>query len=146
MTTATIDYVTSDFASGATVAPREVSQYVDVTQRIRDRLDQLRELPGGWDHEQAKPIDPDALRLAWTAAEQFLRARLPEPELFPVPDGGVQLEWRAGPVELELEIEPGARAVVFVCDDEQSGQQIDGELPRDESRFGLALARLNAHA
>jgi len=77
------------------------------------------------------------------------RSRLrasPGPELFPVPDGGVQIEWSAGPVEIELEIEPDQRGAILVCDDEQSGQRIDGELPADASRFRLALARLIAHS
>lgn len=86
-----------------------------------------------------------AVNFAWSAIQHTLRAGLPEPELFPVSDGGIQIEWRAGPVELELEVEPGARAVAFVCDDEQAAQQLDGQLPRDESRFALALARLNAY-
>lgn len=134
----------SDFAAGARLSP--IDQYLNVTRRTRERLDQLRRLTEGWDCEQARPIDPDALELARMAAERLLRAGLSEPEVFPVPDGGVQLEWRAGPLELEVEVEPGASAVVFLCDDEQSGERIDGVLPRDESRFALALARLSGHA
>lgn len=145
MTPATLDPVKSDFAAGASLAPPRMAEHEDIERAVRERLDQISVLDYGWDGEDARAVDPLALRLAWTLAEQALRAGFPEPEVFPVPDGGVQLEWHAGPVELEVEIEPGARAVVFVCDDEQAGQQIDGELPRDESRFGLALARLNAY-
>lgn len=145
MTTATIEKPDQDFASGASTLPERAADYVELENAVRGRLDELSQLEVGWDGADARPVDRLALDHAWRLAEQSIRADLPAPELFPVPDGGVQLEWHAGPVELEVEIEPGARAVVFVCDDEQSGQQIDGELPEDASRFALALARLNAH-
>ncbi len=146
MTMATLIPEQSDFAAGASVAPRGTGDYLALEEGLRARLDELGGLDSGWDGESARSIDALALRVAWSVVEQALRAHLPEPEVFPVPDGGVQLEWSAGPVELELEIEPNGSAVVFVCDDEQAGQRIDGELPGDESRFGLALARLNAYA
>lgn len=146
MTPATLDPLKTDFASGASRAPATVAKTWNTGPTVRERLDQLVLLSYGWDGDDAHAIDPFAVRMAWTLAEQALRAGFPEPEVFPVPDGGVQLEWHAGPVELEVEIEPGGRGIVFVCDDEQAGQRIDGELPRDESRFGLALARLHAYA
>lgn len=145
MTPPTLDHVGTDFASGASLAPPAASHYLESEQHARERLDQISGLGAGWDGEHAEPIDGLAVSFAWSVIQQALRAGLPDLEIFPVPDGGVQLEWRAGPVELELEIEPGARAVIFACDDERAGQQIDGELPRDESRFALALARLNAY-
>jgi hypothetical protein len=135
-----------DVVSSATLVPPALSGVRASEDRVQTRLDELAGLSGGWDGHDAKRIDQLALTLACRLMQQALHAGLPEPELFPVPDGGVQLEWKAGALELELEIEPGARALVFACDDERSGQRIDGELPRDESRFRLALARFNAYA
>ena len=34
------------------------------------------------------------------------------PQVFPLPRGGVQLEWHAGPTELEVSVEANGRAVV----------------------------------
>lgn len=70
------------------------------------------------------------------------RAGLASPDLLPVPDGGLQLRWDAVPVDLELEPEPGGFLASFVCDDRRAGQQIDGDLPGQEARLELALARL----
>jgi hypothetical protein len=106
----------------------------------------LSALPEGWDSYGARPIDRSALRRAQLIAERALTLPLPAPRLLPVPSGGVQLEWSAGPVEVELEIEPGGASAVFVCDDAQASQRIDGELPADDGLFNLALARLAAHA
>lgn len=146
MSTTTIDGAQGPFAVGASFAPARVDLSGDVQRRVAERLGELIALATGWDGEDAKPIDRTALSAAAAVIAQLTSAGLPEPELFPVPDGGVQVEWRAGPVEIELEFEPDARGFVFVCDDDQVGQTIDGELPRDLSRFALAVARLHAHA
>jgi len=146
MTTATIEDGNGGFAPGATLLPADRDLSGEVEGRITHRLEALLRLGSGWDGTDAQRLDPDALVTAARVIAQAISAGLPEPELFPVPDGGVQVEWRAGPVELELEIEPSHGAVVFVCDDEQTGQQIDGELPDDISRLALALARLAAYA
>lgn len=145
MTTVTIGPVAREVKSDATVAPRAVERLLEGGTRVRRRLDELREPPPDWDGEQARAIDPLALRTASTVARHLMHQRLPEPEIFAAPDGGVQLEWRAGPIELEMDIEPGG-GIVFVCDDERSGQRFDGELHTDASLLALALARLSAYA
>lgn len=145
MSTGTLDQAQGQFAPGASFAPIGVDLSGQAQHRIAERLAQLTSLVAGWDGADAQAIDRAAVTTAATVLAQVTPAGLPEPELFPVPDGGIQIEWRAGPVEIELEIEPHGQAAVFVCDDEQAGQKIDGELPADLSRFALALARLNAY-
>lgn len=145
MTTATLDTL-QEFVAGASTAPADLLSSGRIDARVSQRLRELSALEAGWDGEDARTVDPSALVTAGQVIAQAIIAGLPEPELFPVPDGGVQVEWHAGPVELEVEIEPDQRGIVFVCDDEQAGQQIDGELPADQSRFSLAIARLAAHA
>jgi hypothetical protein len=146
MSQATINPPKSDFAPGATVLPAEQELSGSLRQRIAQRLERLEGLKAGWDGEDARALDARALATAAAILSQTISAGLPEPELFPVPDGGIQIEWRAGRVEMEVEIEPEQGGVVFVCDDEQTGQQIDGQLPGDESRLWLALERLLAHS
>lgn len=146
MTTATSGQNNGGFAPGATLLPADRDLSGAIQQRIARRLAGLLELSSGCYRADARRLDPDALITAARVIAEGISAGLPEPELFPVPDGGVQVEWRAGPVELELEIEPGQQAIVFVCDDEQTNQQIDGELGRDGSRLALAFARLAAYA
>lgn len=146
MASATAIHTEPDFLKGQSEAPWEPPGLTDVRETLARRFDELMTLREGWDAEGARRIDSSALSAAWRLIEQALRAELPVPEIFPVPDGSVQLEWHAGPVELEVEIAPGGGSAAFVCDDEQAGQQIDGLLPRDEPRLGLALARLHAYA
>lgn len=145
MSTSTLEPPDSRFAPGASSAPERIGIAERARKTITRRLTELMTLPSGWDGEDARAIDRSALLVAADILASLSGEGIPEPELFPVPNGGVQIEWSAGPVEIELEIEPERRGAIFVCDDEQSGQRIDGELPEDASRFRLALARLAAY-
>lgn len=146
MTTASIGPDERELMSDASLVPRPVERLPEADRDLAERLGALSALQSGWDGDDAHPIDPAALRLSSAWVRSLMDVGLPMPEIFPVPDGGVQLEWSAGPVELELDIEPGARSVVFVCDDERSGQRFDGLLPGNESLLRLALVRLRAYA
>lgn len=146
MTPITAERKPMQFAMGVSVAPRKIAQSAATRARVAERLEHLTELQFDWDGEGAQALDRLAMRVSTTFVDAMLTAGFPEPEVFPVPDGGVQFEWASGPIELEVEVTPGGRALLFVCDDESTGQQIDGMLPRDHSRFALALARLRAHS
>lgn len=117
----------------------------DLPAEVARRLEEFADLASNWDGYGARQIDRRALERARALVWRLLDQGLPVPEVFPVPDGGVQIEWEAGPLELELELEPGG-GTVFVCDDHAINRQFDGELPADLGRFQLALQRLAAHA
>jgi hypothetical protein len=134
-----------DLTASQTSIPRELGWAGDSRSILAERISEIAALVDNWDSYGAVPTNPLALRRAQLVAERMLTLPLPAPRLFPVPDGGVQLEWSAGPVELELEIQPGGH-VVFVCDDTQSNQRIDGELPANQGLLRLAFARIAAYA
>jgi hypothetical protein len=114
----------------------------DGTGQLEARFVELAELREDWDGYGARPVDRHALVVAEKLVRETLRVGWPTPEIFPIPDGGVQLEWSAGSMELELEIEPGGRGVVFVGDDPKSGRRFDGELPRDTALLMHAVTTL----
>lgn len=116
----------------------------DASSIVEARLDELIELPPDWDGYGAQPIDRQALIFAARVIDAATRHGLPTPEIFPVPSGGVQLEWVSRSMELEFEIEPGANNIVFVGDDSRSGRRFDGVLPGDQALFQHALANLVA--
>lgn len=145
MTTPTLEQQSADFAPGHTSVPEGIGWARTPREALAARFEELAALDPGWDTYGSRPIDRDALREGQAFVERLLQQHIPIPSIVPVPDGGVQLEWSAGAVELELEFEPGAAIAVFVCDDHEAGQQIDGELPRDGGLFRIALERLAAH-
>lgn len=131
-----------DFAPGQTRAPAAVPGWAGTARdAILARLDELAGLKEDWDGYGAYPPSSVALTVAAQFVDQILREPLPPPIVVPVPSGGVQLEWAAGSVEIDLEIGPDGSAV-FVCDDHGARDQLDGELPAEQSLFGIALARL----
>ncbi len=146
MTTAVPETHMTNFAPGHTSAPDSVGWAGIPREALSTRFEELAALEPDWDTYGAHRVDADALREGQAFVERLLQQPIPVPSIFPVPDGGVQLEWSAGPVELELEFEPGAAVAVFACDDREAGQQIDGELPRDAGLFRIALERLAAYA
>lgn len=130
------------FAPGLTTAPDAIPGWGGTARdALLSRLEELAGLNADWDGYGAHALSPLALNTAGQVIDQVLREPLPPPKLVPVPSGGVQLEWAAGSVEIDLEIQPDGRAV-FVCDDDGAGDQLDGELPNDQALFGVALRRL----
>jgi hypothetical protein len=117
----------------------------ELEERLTVQVSQLKALEPNWDGYGAKEVDDAALRLAFSIVMTTSSQGLPAPEIFPVPTGGVQLEWCAGPMELEFEIEPGGAGVVFVGDDRQTGERFDGQLPEGQVQLQQAIARLAAY-
>jgi hypothetical protein len=111
---------------------------------LDERLAELAGLEEGWDGYGARPIDRRALVVAAAVLKNTARTGMGAPEIFPVPTGGVQLEWVIGTMELEFEIEPGGASAVFVGDDSSTGRRFDGELPRDTALFNQAVATLGS--
>ncbi len=135
-----------ELAPERTSAPLRFGLAGTAREEFAARIAELGGLADGWDSYGARAIDRRALRVGQMIAERALTLTLPLPRLLAVPSGGVQVEWSVGPVDLELEIEPGGAAAIFICDDEYTAQRIDGELPADQGLFNLALGRLAAHA
>ena len=146
MTTTTLAEPTTQHAfRGRTQAPGGGGWSGDQREEVAKQLLALAALEADWDGYGAKAIDTAALGLAQRLIDELLGDVGRVPSVVPVPDGGVQLEWDAGPIELELEVRPGGREAIFICDDEATGQRFDGELPGDESLLRIAFAHYAAY-
>ena len=96
---------------------------------VLGRLQHLIALRPNWDSYGARPIDPNAVVFAL----EFLRTSLPHdgkaPQIVPTSTGGLQLEWHANGVDLEVEVDPSGDVSLSF---DQAG--------RSEERTGSALA------
>lgn len=145
MTTTTLAESTGQYAvRGRTEAPGGGGWSDDQREEVAAQIVALAALEADWDGYGAKVVDAAALGFAQRLIDQLLSEVGRVPSVIPVPDGGVQLEWDAGPIELELEARPGGRAAIFICDDESTGQRFDGELPGDEALLRIAFAHYAA--
>ena len=85
------------------------------------RLEELSLLRDGWLDGRGLAIASDALEVAESFLFKVLDANLPRPGVFPMRDGGIQLEWAAGPEELEVVISGGGSVRVFLEDEGELG-------------------------
>lgn len=132
---------TQDYITDATPRAPELPPGLD---ELAARFVEIAGLADDWDDYGARSIDRRAILLAARFIKATSQAGLPAPEVFPIPNGGVQLEWTARTMELELEIEPGGATAVFVGDDAESGRRFDGEIPRDSALFRQAVATIGS--
>ena len=77
----------------------------DFVQAVQSSLDSIRALAPNWDGYGAPVIEPAVI----DAAKSFI-AKLPEnlaprPQVVPMSNGTLQLEWHEGPKSLEFEFE-----------------------------------------
>jgi hypothetical protein len=86
------------------VTPLEgVNQWLRSAQR---RLTALTRLRADWDGYGSPPVQAGVIARAADLLVVLAKLDLPNPELFPVPGGGLQLEFRQDNRELEIEILP----------------------------------------
>ena len=99
---------------------------------MEDNINELLSLPNGWDGVRAREVSLDAARSAGSVAFAIaLSDKLP-PQVFPLADGGLQLEWHAAGLSLEIEIDGIGDAHVLAVD-ENDVELVNGELSLDTS-------------
>jgi len=99
-------------------ARREFAALDQVVQQVRV----LAQLEPNWDGDDAHPIAPAAISEAEKIVREVIsRYPLLDRSLRPffvvgVPDGGVQMEWRAGLRSVEVEVHPDGSIECLVVD------------------------------
>ena len=113
------------------------SEVADDPLNISRRLDELRELEDGWADGMQHASDwgsgygkaPSSEGLDWLSAQFAARYEeaLPKPYLYPMPEGGVQAEWRIGPNDASLEVDLETHSAEWHClnfDTDEVNEQI----------------------
>jgi len=95
-------------------------------RRAQQKLKQLSELTENWDSYGSCPIQQKASETAAKLLTETAKVRLPEPQIFPVPGGGLQLEWDNAKGELELEVLPDGEIGFLIVDKEN--EMLEGRL------------------
>jgi hypothetical protein len=72
---------------------------------VEERLNELLRLPGGWDGFRARPLTDAAVRSAVLLLFAIANDETLPPQFFPLPDGGVQMEWHVAGESVEIEID-----------------------------------------
>lgn len=77
------------------------------------RLNELMRLQPGWDGYRARPITDEAVRAAVTIVFAVVDDISLPPQFFPLVDGGLQLEWHGGGIDIEIEVDADGTAHAF---------------------------------
>lgn len=114
--------VATIFESGPrerTTVPALLSLFDGRTALLR-KVELLLRLQANWDSYGAPAISPTAAFTALQFLEQ-LPAHAPRPSLVPTSKGGLQIEWHAGGVDIEIECMATGHAHFF-ADDGDAGE------------------------
>ncbi len=90
------------------------------------RLNELARLQANWDGYGSPAVQRAALQTAIRLLLELAPDEPAEPQIIPVPGGGVQLEWQTASRELELEILPQGTVEYLRVEGEHTKE---GELP-----------------
>lgn len=103
-------------------------------------VDVLLDLPAGWNSYGAPRIDPHAVEAALRLLLATMQPNTLAPSVVPTVRGGVQLEWHASGVDLEVELTPSGYVSAAYEDDE--GQEWEADPLGDLHPLKQALRSL----
>jgi hypothetical protein len=96
-----------------------------LAEYLENSLNELLDLPEGWDGEGAEPVALEAATGAVEVMAALIGEAMVAPFVFPLPDGGLQLEWHAGEESIEIEIDKDG--CVHVLETDRSGTIVFNE-------------------
>ena len=98
------------------------SLFPSLTERAKRTLDELVSLDEGWDGYNGIPVLPEVAEHARLFLKRVEKYTNLMPDIIPLSNGGLQLEWYVGKYEIEAEIEPDCTTILLFEDrgDERS--------------------------
>ena len=99
------------------------TQWLRSAQR---KISELAQLAENWDGYGSRPVQQPAIEQAADILACLSNLDLPNPQIFPVAGGGLQLEFQQDPRELEIEILPDGSIEFLMLKD---GEMREGSIP-----------------
>ena len=120
--------------ASTTVPVVEVEDAVWVDTFI-DRCSRLLQLPDNWDSYGGEPVSSAVVLRALLLLTEVMTEDSPLPAVIPSSDGGVQLEWHRGGVEVEVYVPPSGKGYLYWQESETAEpleREFSPELPSAE--------------
>lgn len=73
-------------------------------KELEERFDDLTSLPRGWDGYAGLPVSFTCAQFAANLIERLCIDSLPAPQLVPMPDGTLRLEWHMNEFDVEIDV------------------------------------------
>jgi hypothetical protein len=112
----------------------EPDSFNGILEKVQADLDSLRVLNPNWDGYGAPAIDPAIIEAARSFLATLPLGSIPRPQVVPLSNGALQLEWHAGPKSLELEFETPASIRYLQWDSQAILENEDCFAPEDVSK------------
>jgi hypothetical protein len=109
-------------------------------QYVEAELNVLCALREGWDGHRAQPITINAIEGTVQVLGALMDQTSPPPQLFPLPDGGIQAEWHVAGNRIEIEIE-GTGDAYLLADRSDGSTVAEGPATREDPEGAVAAAR-----
>lgn len=93
---------------------------------VVEKIAELARLSENWDSYGSRPIQPAAIEKTIELLRELSKFDLPLPQIFPVPGGGIQLEWQNAERELEIELLSDGSVEFLIVDEE--GEMREGQI------------------
>jgi hypothetical protein len=84
--------------------------------RVEEKLVRLLSLPQGWDGHRAAPTAPLAAAVLNGILDRLVVDDSATPQITPLADGGVQVEWLVAGESLQVDASPAGDLVLFATD------------------------------
>ena len=115
-----------------------------LAEQAEPKIIELLELDLGWDGYGGIPILPNVAACARRLLDTFGNHTRIVPDIVPLSNGGLQLEWFVGGDELEVRIDSDCVASVFYeSDRDDNARQFDLDDPLNEERIAPILQGLS---
>ncbi len=120
----------------------QLSQAVETQEWLRPAFERMLEflsLEENWNGYGERPVQEDAVERAVNVLNKIC-PNGPSPVVVPTAEGGLQLEWSSGGLEIEVEIPPSGPALIFIL--EPSGQETETTATAQSETWKLLKQKL----
>jgi hypothetical protein len=108
------------------------------------KLDELVLLEDGWDSYDAKSPSKKAIVGALQLSNDLFRPNTPDPDVFPVPNGNIQIEWSCQGYEIEIEVFSSTKSKVYF-EDLNTGESWEEVFSYDLERLEQTISLLSSN-
>lgn len=142
-----IDFVTSSTKLSRTqkesfVDSVDYLQSPEVSYEVLQYIEELAELVDNWDGRGAVAPTETAVRGAFRWVGELFRGDTPKPDIFPVPNGNIQLEWSCFGLDIEIEIASISTCYVSFEDHQEGGEEWERKFTYDIGQLSHVMTLL----
>ena len=112
---------------------------------VRSQLSAIANLPPNWDGYGTGPVTSDTILFALQVLGDVWMANLPVPDISPMSNEGIMIEWISEQFEFTLEVE-GPYAISFLFEQTEDGAIEEGNVSRNLADIDPYLQRFTGPA